>query len=45
MNAGTDKSHAKSGSRFQHEESGEYPCSVCRKGVASNSIRCVECLR
>ena len=31
--------------RFQSEDSGEYPCGVCRKGVASNSIRCVECLR
>ena len=31
-------------SRFQSEDSGEYPCSVFRKGVASNSIRCAECL-
>ena len=31
-------------SRFQSEDSGEYPCGVCRKGVASNSIRCVQCL-
>ena len=32
-------------SRFQSENSGEYPFDVCRKGVASNSVRCVECLR
>ena len=32
-------------SRFQSEDSGEHPCGVCRKGVVSNSIRCVECLR
>ena len=31
-------------SRFQSKDSGEYPCGVCRKGVASNSIRCA-CLR
>ena len=30
--------------RFQSEDSGEHSCGVCRKGVASNSIRCVECL-
>ena len=30
---------------FRVEDSGEYPCGICRKGVASNSIRCVECLR
>ena len=28
-------------SRFQSEDSGEHPCGVCRKGVASYSIRCV----
>ena len=27
----------------QVEESGEYPCGVCRKGVDSNSIRCSGC--
>ena len=32
-------------SRFQSEDSGEHPCGVCMKGVASNSIQCVECLR
>ena len=32
-------------SRFQSKDSGEYPCGVCKKGVASNSIRCVECYR
>ena len=25
------------------KDSGEYPCSVCRKGVGSNSIYCVGC--
>ena len=25
-------------SRFHSEDSGKYPCGVCRKGVASNSI-------
>ena len=32
-------------SRFQNEDSGKYPCGVCRKGVGDNSIRCAECLR
>ena len=32
-------------SRFQSEDSGKHPCGVCRKGDASNSILCVECLR
>ena len=32
-------------SRFPSEDSGKHPCGVCRKGVASNSILCVECLR
>ena len=27
------------------EDSGEHPCGVCRKGVGSNSIFCVECHR
>ena len=26
------------------KDSGEYPCSVCRKGVGSNSIYCAGCL-
>src|SRR5258706_542922 len=33
-------------SRIRHgqaENSGKYPCGVCRKGVASNSIRCTKC--
>ncbi len=25
------------------EATGKYPCSVCRKGVGSNSIECMEC--
>ena len=29
-------------SRFQSEDSGKHPCGVCRKGVESNSILCVE---
>ena len=32
-------------SKGQAEDSGEHPCSVCRKGVIDNSILCVECLR
>ena len=32
-------------SRVQSEDSGKHPCGVCRKGVTSNSILCVECLR
>ena len=26
------------------KDSGKYPCSVCRKGVDSNSIYCTGCL-
>ena len=26
------------------KDSGKYPCSVCRKGVGSNSIYCNKCL-
>ena len=32
-------------SRFQSEDSGEYPCGVCRKRVGINSILCVKCLK
>ena len=32
-------------SRFQSEDSGKHPRCVCRTGVRSNSIRCVECIR
>ena len=32
-------------SRFQNEDSGKYPCGVCRKGVRDNSIVCAECLK
>ena len=28
--------------RFQSKDSGKYPCGVFRKGVASNSILCLE---
>ena len=45
VNAGETKVMQCRVNRFQSEDSGEYPCGVCRKGVASNSIRCVECLR
>ena len=27
----------------QAEESGKYPCGVCRQGVGDNSIKCVAC--
>ena len=27
----------------QAEESGKYPCGVCREGVGDNSIKCVAC--
>ena len=29
----------------QAEESGKYPCGVCKKGVGDNSIMCVACHR
>ena len=45
VNAGKTKVMQSRVSRFQSEDSGEYPCGVCRKRVASNSIRCVDCLR
>ena len=45
VNAGKTKVMQCRVGRFQSEYSGKYPCDVCRKGVASNSIRCVECLR
>ena len=44
VNAGKTKVMQCRVSGFQSEDSGEHPCGVCRKGVASNSIRCVECL-
>ena len=34
------KCHDKSG---QMEDSGKFPCGVCRKGVGNNSILCVTC--
>ena len=45
VNAGKTKVMQCWVSRFQSEDSGEHPCVVCRKGVESNSIRCIECLR
>ena len=27
----------------QAEDSGKYPCGVCREGVGDNSIKCVAC--
>ena len=42
VNAGRTKVMQCRVSRYQSEDSGEYPCGVCRKGVVSNSIRCVE---
>ena len=27
----------------QAEESGKYPCGVCKQGVGDNSIKCVAC--
>ena len=27
----------------QAEESGKYPCGVCRQGVGDNSIECIAC--
>ena len=32
-------------SKGQTEDSGEYPCGVCRKRVGNNSILCIECFR
>src|SRR5450432_3406352 len=29
----------------QAEDSGKYPCVVCRKGVGSNSITCTRCIK
>ena len=29
----------------QAEDSGKYPCGVCREGVGDNSIKCVACHR
>ena len=29
----------------QAEESGKYPCGVCKQGVGDNSIKCVACHR
>ena len=45
VNAGKTKVMQGWVSRFQSEDSGEYPCGVCRKGVGENTILCVKCLR
>ena len=45
VNAGKTKVMQCRVSRFQSEDFGKHPCGVCRKGVVSNSILCVECLR
>ena len=29
----------------QAEDSGKYPCGVCKQGVGDNSIKCVACHR
>ena len=29
----------------QAEESGKYPCGMCKQGVGDNSIKCVACHR
>ena len=44
-NAGKTKVMQYRMSRLQSEDSGEYPCGVCRKGVGRNAILCAECLR
>ena len=45
VNAGRTKVMQWRVSRFQSEDFGEHSYGVRRKGVASNSIRCVDCLR
>ena len=32
-----------SGDKKENEETGRYPCAVCRKGVGSSSIQCSKC--
>ena len=44
VNAGKTKVMQCQVSKFQSEDSGEYPCVVCRKGV-KNVILCMEYLR
>ena len=43
VNAGKTKIMRCRVGKGQSEKSGKWPCSVCRKGVGSNSIRCVDC--
>ena len=45
VNAGKTKVMQCRVSRFQSEDSEEYPCGVCRKGIGKNSILCVKCLK
>ena len=45
MKVGKTKVMQRRVSRVQSEDSGKHLCGVCRKGVASNSIFSVECLR
>ena len=34
-----------SGDKIENEETGRYPCAVCRKGVGSSSIQCSKCTK
>ena len=34
-----------SGDKKENEETGRYPCSVCKKGVGSSSIQCSKCTK
>ena len=45
VNAGRTKVMWCQVSKGQVKDSGIYPCGVCRKGVGSNLILCVKCLR
>ena len=43
VNAGKSKVMVSDGVSRMSEKSGDWPCSVCGKGVASNSIQCTGC--
>ena len=43
LNIGNTKVMRCQGRVGQAEESGKYPCGVCRQGVGDNSIKCVAC--
>ena len=45
VNAGKIKVMRCQVNMVQSEDSGKHPCGVCRKGVASNSMLCIECCR